>query len=65
MNRLFSNVINLILTISVGIFLSGCVATRIPEANSSPWKSIELKTEANPLDISFVDDKKGFLVGKS
>ena len=63
MNRLFSKILNLILTISIGIFLSGCVATRIPEASSSPWQSIELNTEANPLDISFLDDQKGFLVG--
>ena len=63
MNRLLSNLMNLILTICVGIFLTGCVATRIPEASTSPWESIELNTKANPLDIGFVDDQRGFLVG--
>tara|TARA_Y100001968_G_scaffold255102_1_gene241144 strand:+ start:496 stop:1512 length:1017 start_codon:yes stop_codon:yes gene_type:complete len=63
MNRFLSKTLNLLLTLCVCISLSGCVATRIPEATSSPWQSIKLDTEANPLDISFVDDKKGFLVG--
>jgi len=63
MNRFLSNTLNLLLTVCVGIFLSGCVATRIPEASSSPWQAIQLNTEANPLDIGFVNDQKGFLVG--
>tara|TARA_Y100001968_G_scaffold67921_2_gene58911 strand:- start:3227 stop:4243 length:1017 start_codon:yes stop_codon:yes gene_type:complete len=63
MNRFLPKALNLLLTICVGIFLSGCVATRIPEASTSPWQSTKLTTEANPLDISFVNDEKGFLVG--
>tara|TARA_Y100001968_G_scaffold272812_1_gene265215 strand:- start:349 stop:1365 length:1017 start_codon:yes stop_codon:yes gene_type:complete len=63
MNRFFSRALNLLLTVCVGFFLSGCVATRLPEATSSPWEIINLDTDANPLDIAFVNDKKGFLVG--
>ncbi len=63
MNFSFSRLLNLFLTLFVGVFLSGCVATRLPEASVSPWKTISLDTESNPLDIGFVDDKRGFLVG--
>tara|TARA_Y100001968_G_scaffold20479_1_gene16123 strand:- start:6006 stop:7022 length:1017 start_codon:yes stop_codon:yes gene_type:complete len=63
MNRFFFRALNLFLTVLVGLFLSGCVATRIPQANSSPWELVKLDTDANPLDIDFVNDQKGFLVG--
>tara|TARA_Y100001968_G_C19315106_1_gene696219 strand:+ start:25 stop:1041 length:1017 start_codon:yes stop_codon:yes gene_type:complete len=63
MNRFFFRSLNLLLTVFVGLFLSGCVATRLPVANTSPWEIIKLDTEANPLDIAFVNNQKGFLVG--
>jgi len=63
MKRLFSNVINLALVFIVGLALSGCTVSNAEMGASSPWSPVELETEANPLDIDFVDDKNGFLVG--
>ena len=63
MNRFYFRVLNLLLTLFVCFSLSGCVATRLPEATSSPWEIIDLNTDANPLDIGFVNDQRGFLVG--
>jgi len=63
MKRLFSNVINLILVCVVGVALSGCTVSNADMGTSSPWSLVDLDTEANPLDIDFVDDENGFLVG--
>jgi len=63
MKRLLSYTFNLILILSVGLGLSGCTVNNSSMASSSPWKAIDLNTEANPLDIDFVDDQNGFLVG--
>ncbi|KGG18396.1 Photosystem II stability/assembly factor [Prochlorococcus sp. MIT 0603] len=55
---------NLILIFALGITLTGCVTTtRLPFETVSPWEGIELSSNDNPLDIAFVDDKHGFLVG--
>ncbi len=63
MKHLLSKLINLLLVASIGFVLSGCVSTRLPMANSSPWAEVSLATDANPLDLSFIDDEHGFLVG--
>ena len=63
MNRFFTRFLNLVLTVFVGLFLTGCVATRLPQSTSSPWEKIDLNSDSNPLDIAFVDQDKGFLVG--
>ncbi len=63
MKRVLSKSINFVLVIVLGLSLGGCVSSRLPVASSSPWQEIQLNTDANPLDISFVDDKHGFLVG--
>ncbi len=63
MKRLLSSLINVCLVVSLGFVLSGCVTTRLPIASSSPWAEIQLETEANPLDLSFIDAEHGFLVG--
>ena len=63
MDRLFSSSFKLLFAGFLSFFLSGCVATRLPVAIASPWEVINLDTQANPLDIGFVDDEKGFLVG--
>ncbi len=63
MKRLLSNVINLTLVLIVGVALSGCTVSNADMGTSSPWSLVDLDTQANPLDIDFVDDKNGFLVG--
>ncbi len=63
MKRLFSNFINFIFVLIVGVALTGCTVSNADMGTSSPWSPVDLDTEANPLDIDFVDDKNGFLVG--
>jgi len=63
MKRLFSNLINLTLVLIVGVALSGCTVSNADMGASSPWSLVDLETQANPLDIDFVDDENGFLVG--
>ncbi len=63
MKRLFSNLINLSFVLIVGVALSGCTVSNADMGTSSPWSQVDLDTAANPLDIDFVDDKNGFLVG--
>jgi len=63
MKRLFSNVINLTLVLIIGVALSGCTVSNASIGSSSPWSPVDLDTEANPLDVDFVDDRNGFLVG--
>ena len=60
MKRLFSKVINLTLIFIVGVALSGCTVSNASIGASSPWSLIDLDTEANPLDVDFVDEKKVF-----
>ncbi|MBW3041354.1 photosynthesis system II assembly factor Ycf48 [Prochlorococcus marinus] len=63
MKSLFSNLINLTLALIIGVALSGCTVSNASMGSSSPWSPVDLDTDANPLDIDFVDDKNGFLVG--
>ncbi|WP_320677446.1 photosynthesis system II assembly factor Ycf48 [Prochlorococcus sp. MIT 1300] len=63
MKSFFSPLLNLALVVVVAFGLGGCVTTRLPVASFSPWESIELNTQANPLDLDFVDDQHGFLIG--
>ena len=32
---------------------------------SSPWKTIQFEDQANALDVDFIDDNHGFLVGSN
>ena len=51
------------LVLIVGVALSGCTVSNADMGASSPWSLVDLETQANPLDIDFVDDENGFLVG--
>ena len=53
------------LALSLCFGLGGCVTTRLPVADVSPWQEVQLDSGANPLDISFSDDLHGFLVGSN
>ena len=64
MNRFINYSVNLILILSLGFTLTGCVTTtRLPVEPNSPWEEIQLASDDNPLDIAFVNEKHGFLVG--
>ncbi len=63
MNRVFTTFLNLSLVVCLGLGLGGCVSTTLPMATTSPWSEVSLNTEANPLDIGFVDENRGFLIG--
>ncbi len=64
MNRLTKFSFNIFLIFSLGFLLSGCVTTtQLPFASDSPWEEIKLSADDNPLDIGFVNEKHGFLVG--
>ena len=63
MKRLSSISLNFVLLVCLALGLGGCVPTTLPAAVTSPWQEVQLDTEANPLDIAFVDSNHGFLVG--
>ena len=64
MNRFINYSVNIILILSLGFTLTGCVTTtRLPVEPNSPWEEIELASDDNPLDIAFVNEDHGFLVG--
>ena len=45
--------------------LSSCSSTGVKTSDSSPWEVTQFDNLANALDIDFVDDNKGFLVGSN
>ena len=57
--------LSLLLVISLGLGLGGCVTTGLPLAASSPWQPVELNTRSNPLALAFTDASHGFLVGSN
>jgi len=65
MKQLLTPFFNLVLVACIGLGLSGCVTTRLPMAQSSPWQAIDLNTQGNPLDVAFTDADHGFLVGSN
>ena len=65
MKRLLRSLLHLALVACLGFSLSGCVATRLSTAATSPWQAIDLDTQANPLDVAFTDARHGFLVGSN
>ena len=45
--------------------LSSCSSAGLNVSENSPWKTIELENQANALDVDFIDDKHGFLIGSN
>jgi photosystem II stability/assembly factor-like uncharacterized protein len=58
-------VIAFTLCAALAVGLGGCVTTGLPVAAASPWQSLPLETDANPLAVAFSDDRHGFLVGSN
>jgi photosystem II stability/assembly factor-like uncharacterized protein len=46
------------------IFCSGCASAFLEPTPSNPWELVSLPTEETTLDIDFIDDQHGWLVGK-
>jgi len=63
MKNFLSSIPKLLLTILFCFVLSGCSSTGVQLSEESPWKPIIFEDQANTLDIDFIDDNKGFLVG--
>ena len=62
--KIFTGISNLILTILVCIILSSC-SSGIASNDSSPWEVIQFEDQSNALDIDFIDNNHGFLVGSN
>ncbi|MFO8237997.1 MAG: photosynthesis system II assembly factor Ycf48 [Prochlorococcaceae cyanobacterium] len=65
MRRLLSPLLSLVVVISLGFGLGGCVTTGLPVADTSPWQPVPLATSSNPLAVAFSDERHGFLVGSN
>ncbi len=63
MKRLFQPILNIFILLVFAFGLGGCVSTRLPIAAASPWEAVTLESDSNPLDISFLSEEHGFLVG--
>ena len=65
MTNFFSRIRNLLLISFLCIFLSSCSTTGVKTAENSPWDIIQFEKQSNTLDIDFIDDNHGFLVGSN
>ena len=65
MKKIITYIPNLLLTICLCFVLSSCSSTGVKMSESSPWKTIQFEDQSNALDVDFIDNKKGFLVGSN
>jgi len=65
MKKVFTSIPNLLLSIVICFVLSSCSSTGVKMNESSPWKTIQFEDQANALDVDFIDDNHGFLVGSN
>ena len=65
MKNIITKFSNISIAILIALVLSSCSSTGVKNAESSPWKTIQFENQANVLDIDFIDDKRGFLVGSN
>jgi len=65
MKKFFSTFSNFFLPIILCLALSSCSSTGVGMRDDSPWETIQLEDQANALDIDFLDNKNGFLVGSN
>tara|TARA_Y100000766_G_scaffold243293_1_gene221991 strand:+ start:547 stop:1560 length:1014 start_codon:yes stop_codon:yes gene_type:complete len=65
MKKFLKSIPNLILSVSLCIFLSSCSSTGVKMNESSPWETIQFEDQSNALDIDFIDNNHGFLVGSN
>ncbi len=65
MKNFFTSIPNLLLSVVLCFVLSSCSSTGVKMNESSPWKTIQFEDQANALDVDFIDDNHGFLVGSN
>ena len=65
MKTIFTSIPNLLLSIILCLVLNSCSSTGVKMNESSPWKTIQFEDQSNALDIDFIDNKNGFLVGSN
>jgi len=65
MTNLFSRLTNFFLVFLLCFTISSCSSSAVKTAENSPWESIQLENQANALDVDFIDDQHGFLVGSN
>ena len=65
MTYFFSRITNFLLIGFLCFFLSSCSTSGVKTADNSPWDTIQFEKQSNTLDIDFIDDNHGFLVGSN
>ena len=65
MKKIISNISNFLLPLALCFVLSSCSSTGVQMDESSPWKTIQFEDQSNALDVDFIDNKKGFIVGSN
>ena len=65
MKKVFTSISNLLLSTVICFVLSSCSSTGVKMNETSPWKTIQFEDQANALDVDFIDDNHGFLVGSN
>jgi len=65
MKKIFTSITNLLFSVVLCFVLSSCSSTGVKMNENSPWKTIQFEDQANALDVDFIDDNHGFLVGSN
>ncbi|MBO8203867.1 photosynthesis system II assembly factor Ycf48 [Prochlorococcus marinus] len=65
MKKFLTSIPNLLLSLLLCFVLSSCSSTGVKVNDSSPWKTIQFEDQANVLDVDFIDNNNGFLVGSN
>ena len=65
MKNLLASIPNLLLSLAICFVLSSCSSTGVKMSESSPWQTIQFEDQSNALDIDFIDNDHGFLVGSN
>jgi len=65
MKKIITSIPNLFLPLLLCFVLSSCSTTGVKMNDTSPWETIQFEDQANVLDIDFIDNNNGFLVGSN
>ena len=65
MKKILIAIPNLLLSLVLCFVLSSCSSNGVQMGEDSPWKTIQFEDQSNALDVDFIDDRKGFLVGSN